>query len=150
MRTYWLPSLFVLLLGGAVIPAQAEKTDRDRIQGVWDVVKAEQEGDDLTAFVKSNPSTVTFDGDKYTFRLGAEVERGQFRLDPTAKIPALDYTITEGEQKGQRQLGIYRLDGDSLRICLAKEGTATRPRAFTTRARAPEFVLFTLKRQKKE
>jgi uncharacterized protein (TIGR03067 family) len=150
MRTYWLTCLFVLGLGGAAVPAPAAKTDRDRVQGVWVIIKAEQEGDDLTAFVKSNPSTITFDGDKYTFRLGTEVERGQFRLDPKAQIPALDYTITEGDQKGQRQLGIYRLEGDSLQVCLAKEGTATRPRAFTTRANAPEFVLFTLKRQKKE
>jgi uncharacterized protein (TIGR03067 family) len=148
MRTYWLACLFVLGLGGAATPAPADKTDRGRIQGVWVVVKIEQEGDDLTEFVKNNPSTMTFDGDKYTFQLGTEVERGQFRLDPKAKIPALDYTITEGDQKGKRQLGIYRLDGDSLTICLAKEGTATRPRAFTTRANAPEFVLFALKRQK--
>jgi uncharacterized protein (TIGR03067 family) len=116
------------VLGGSVLPAQAEKTDRDRIQGVWVIIKAEQEGDDLTEFVKNNPSTMTYEGDKYTFRLGAEVERGQFRLDPQAKIPALDYTITEGDQKGKRRLGIYRLDGDTLTICLAKEGTAIHPR----------------------
>src|SRR5689334_7787296 len=116
MRTYWLPCLFVLGLGGAATQAPADKTDRGRIQGVWVVVKIEQEGDDLTEFVKNNPSTMTYDGDKYTFQLGTEVERGQFRLDPKAKIPALDYTITEGEQKGKRQLGIYRLDGDSLTI----------------------------------
>jgi uncharacterized protein (TIGR03067 family) len=150
MRTYWLPCLVVLGLGGAVFPAPGAKTDRDRFQGVWVVIKVEQEGDDFAEFVKSNPSTMTYEGDKYTLQLGTEVERGQFRLDPNAKIPALDYTITEGDQKGKRQLGIYRLEGDSLQICLAKEGTATRPRAFTTRANAPEFVLFTLKRQKKE
>src|SRR5207237_10598021 len=121
-------------------------TDRERLQGTWEIVKLEQTGTDRGEFIKEHSPTMKFDGDKYTFKAGTAVERGEFKLDPKAKVPTLDYTITEGEHKGKRQFGIYRLEGDTLKICLSEEGETTRPTSFTTRENAPDYVLSALKR----
>ncbi len=151
MRTGWFCAAFILLLGSAAITAQKEKGDSDRLQGEWEIVKLEQEGTDRPDFVKKHAPSMVFTGNKYAFKGKDEVfERGEFKLDPKAKVPSLDYTITEGQHKGKRQLGIYRLDGDMLKICLSEEGATKRPGSFTTRVDAPEYVLFTLKRKKKE
>ncbi len=119
-------------------------------QGTWDVVKLEQTAEDLAELVKAEKPTMVFDGNRYTFTLGDEVEKGTFKLDPKAKTPALDYDITEGAQKGKKQLGIYKLEGDTLTLCLAQEGAKERPTKFGTAEDAPEFVQFTLKRRAKK
>jgi uncharacterized protein (TIGR03067 family) len=149
MRRYRLLVLLLLLVGPGLVPAREKKEDRDQFQGTWEVVKLEQTGQDFADWVKGESPTMTYDGDKYTFKGKTVLERGEFKLDPKAKIPTLDYTITEGEHKGKRQLGIYKLEGDTLTLCLAQEGADTRPTTFTTRADAAEYVKFVLKRQPK-
>src|SRR4051794_25282671 len=111
MRSFFLPCLFALLAGR--LPAEEKKSDQDLFQGEWEVVKLEQQGDDLPGYVKDNSPAMIYKGGKYTFKLnGATDESGEFKLDPKGKPPALDYTIAEGVHKGKRQLGIYKLDGD--------------------------------------
>jgi uncharacterized protein (TIGR03067 family) len=147
MRSFFLPCLFVLLAGR--LPAEEKKTDQDQFQGEWAVVKIEQQGEDLPDYVKDNSPAMIYKAGKYTFKLGGSTdEAGEFKLDPRAKLPTLDYTITEGVHKGKRQLGIYKLDGDSLTICLNEEGADARPAKFKTGAGAAEYVLFTMKRKK--
>jgi uncharacterized protein (TIGR03067 family) len=129
--------------------ADAKKTDQELFQGVWEVVKSEQEGKESPGFVKDRSPTVAYKGGKYVFKakgLGDEV--GEFKLGPKAKPPTLDYTITEGAHKGTKQLGIYKLEGDTLTICLAEEGAKVRPSSFKTRAGAPEYAMFVMKRKK--
>lgn len=116
-------------------------------QGTWDVVKLEQTGDDVTDTFKGETATMEFDGNRYTFTLGEEVEKGTFKLDEKAKT--LDYAITEGTHKGKKQLGIYKQDGDKLTLCLAEEGAKERPTKFGTTEDGPNFVQFTLKKRAK-
>jgi uncharacterized protein (TIGR03067 family) len=116
-------------------------------QGTWDVTKLEQTGDDLTDTFKGETATMAFDGNRYTFTLGEEVEKGTFKLDEKAKT--LDLVIVEGTNKGKKQLGIYKLDGNKLTLCLAEEGAKVRPTKFGTTEDGPEFVMFTLKRRAK-
>lgn len=148
MRMLTLACLALVLSGP--LAAQKERTDANRFQGEWEVVKLEQEGNDLADFVKNKTPTFAFEGTAYEFKMeGLKAEAGEFKLDPKAKVPAVDYKITAGEHKGKTQLGIYRLDGDTLTICLAEEGAEKRPAAFKTVDDGPEYVMFTLKRKKK-
>ncbi len=148
MRNFVLPCLAVLL-SACPSPAEEKKTDQELIQGDWAVVKAEQEGKDPVEFEKGLAPFVTYKGNKYTFKgVGLMTEAGEFKLDPKAKIPTLDYTITDGDHKGKKQLGIYKLEGDTLTICLAQEGADKRPASFKTSAKAAEYVMFVLKRKK--
>ena len=148
MRTLVAALFSVALLQFPALVAEDKKEDSDRFQGTWQVVKLEQAGEDLTDVVKEQSPTMKFDGKKYTFTLGEAVEKGEFKLDPKAKTPTIDYDILEGEQKGKKQVGIYKFDGETLILCLAQEGAEARPTKFKTAADAPEFVLFTLKRKK--
>jgi uncharacterized protein (TIGR03067 family) len=52
--------------------------------------------------------------------------------DRATKLKAFDLVFTAGPQKGVRNLGIYRLNGDRWTICLATRGR-TRPDVFATR-----------------
>ncbi|WP_439625970.1 TIGR03067 domain-containing protein [Gemmata sp.] len=148
MRTLALASLILVTSG--FLAAQKEPTDAERLQGEWEVITLEQEGNDLADFVKKKTPAFAFEGTAYTFKLeGLRAEAGEFKLDPKAKVPAVDCKITAGEHKGKTQLGIYRLDGDALTICFAEEGAEKRPTAFKTVDDGPEYVMFTLKRKKK-
>jgi uncharacterized protein (TIGR03067 family) len=147
MRTACLSCLLVVLAG--TVPAAEKKTDQDLIQGDWVVTRYETRGKEVLEFVKDNAPTTTYKGNKYVFKAkGQDDELGEFTLDSKAKIPTIDYKITEGDHKGKVQKGIYKLDGDTLTICLGPEGVDARPEAFKTSDKKPEFVLFTLKRKK--
>jgi uncharacterized protein (TIGR03067 family) len=149
MRTFSLPCLFVLLVVPASLAEEKTKSDTDRFQGEWTITKVEQEGRDGGEFVKSSSPVMIFKDGRYTFKgAGIEEEVGEFKLDPKAKAPSLDYTIKEGMHKGKRQLGIYKFDGDTLIICLAQEGADKRPTEFKTGDDGPGFVMFTMKRKK--
>ncbi len=47
---------------------------------------------------------------------------GTFKIDPTAKPKTMDSTATNGDNAGKTMLGIYELDGDTLKICWAPPG----------------------------
>ncbi|MBP3956261.1 TIGR03067 domain-containing protein [Gemmata sp. G18] len=149
MRALVATVLCLCPVGHAVLTADDKKSDSDLFQGTWEVVKLEQTGQDLAEVVKALEPTMAFEKNTYTFTLGENVEKGKFTLDPKAKVPTVDYDITEGEQKGKKQVGIYKLDGDTLVLCLSEEGADARPTKFKTAADAPEYVMFTLKRKKK-
>src|SRR5207245_2307265 len=53
-------------------------------------------------------------------------------LDPSKNPKTIDFLMTRGSGNGQKQLGIYKLDGDKLVIALNGVGNETRPGKFTT------------------
>lgn len=65
------------------------------------------------------------------------------RVDPTASPKTIDYIVTGGAVV---RLGIYELNGDTLRICLARPGAA-RPKEFASPARQ-DLVLSVYRRAK--
>jgi erythromycin esterase len=50
------------------------------------------------------------------------LSEGSYRIDPAARPRAIDVTITQGAYRGQILQGIYDLDADTLRVCLAMKG----------------------------
>jgi len=71
---------------------------------------------------------------------------GTFKLDLTTKPWRMDATRTKGPQKGQTYLGIYSLEGDTLKWCVSLPGSA-RPTELATKD--AQFLLI-LKRQKEK
>jgi uncharacterized protein (TIGR03067 family) len=73
------------------------------------------------------------------------------KVDLNAKAnphPTIDIEIVDGpdEVKGKKSLGIYKLDGDKLTVCVGMPGLDKRPSEFKTVE--DEAFLFDLKRDK--
>ena len=77
--------------------------------------------------------TFTFKGKKYEQKNGEEVvEAGTQDLDPSKSPKHMDVSVTDGETKGQKQLAIYEIDGDTCKMCFAQHDTKDRPSKFDT------------------
>jgi RNA polymerase sigma factor (sigma-70 family) len=144
-------------------PAAAEpKTDLEKLQGLWHIVAVESEGKNATKeeleerlfrklLIKGN-WFMAFDGD---FGPGALI-----KIDPAKKPKTIDwYTeerIVENGVRREREVltgvGIYELDGDTLKIARVDaeqdppglkpvERKLTRPADFTTKAKTPGDVV---------
>jgi len=140
----------LLLAVGFLIAAAAsaqEKTDKDKLQGTWQSVSAEQNGkeqDDAKEY------KMIFEGDTFSVKRGDQVAfKGTFKLDPSKKPKTFDLTFTEGpdDLKGKTSPGIYELDGDNFKFCAPEPGTTDRPKEFKT-AGTKNFMV-QLKREKK-
>jgi len=101
--------------------AEVEK-ELKKFHGVWTFESVEAGG-------KKAPAdglrglTVTFAGDKYTVKKGDEViQVGTQKLDSSKSPKTIDVTMTEGVNKGAVMLGIYEIDGDTLKVCFDPQG----------------------------
>lgn len=118
-------------------------TDLEKLQGTWNVTSLESDGQKMPATV-FNGARIVIEGDKFaSLGMGATYE-GAVKLDPATKPKAFDLLFTAGHAKGHRNLGIYKLDGDTWTICLATRGNQ-RPGKFATRP-GTGFALETLER----
>jgi RNA polymerase sigma factor (sigma-70 family) len=147
--------LLLLGLGGALIwrgaapdrsPAAAPdetRTAAEEAQGLagdWRLVEAERGGKKLPSYEARGYGTAfTFTAEGVTSRnwLGEEfVGRHQFTLDPARSPKTIDISV-DVPKTGARVpvLGIYSVEGDRLRLCLAMspDGGAKRPTEFATR-----------------
>lgn len=101
--------------------ADVEK-ERKKFQGTWTIESVEAGGKKLPA-EPFKEMTVIFDGDKYVVKQGGTlVESAIMKLDPSRSPKSFDSTVTEGPNKGAVILGIYELDGDTLRVCFDPQG----------------------------
>jgi uncharacterized protein (TIGR03067 family) len=93
---------------------------------------------------------LVIEGERFTIRLkGKVLYGGTVRVHPDRKPAAIDFVQTEGAFKGKTWLGIYRLDGDRLRVCdNAYALDRGRPTEFASPA-GSGLVLVDFERQKK-
>ena len=118
--------------------ADLEKEVR-KFQGAWTFESSETGGKELPASELAG-LILTFEGDKHTVKKGNEViQVGTQKLDPSRSPKAIDVTLTEGPKKGAVMLGIYEIDGDTLKVCFAAEGNK-RPTEFKSPPGSETFV----------
>jgi len=134
---------------GLLLAAQ-DAGDLDKLQGSWRLIGLEAQGQKAPAGdVAKNPITLTFTGDRYVEKLrGETVEEGTIKLHPERSPRQLDIRIGTGDDKGKTQLGIYKLEGDTLTVAIAPPGSTDRPAAFTTDA-GSKFGVQVFRREKK-
>ena len=90
-----------------------------------------------------------FDGDTLKATVSGQDYVCKVKLDPKASPhPTADFVVSEGpgEAAGMAAQGIYKLDGDTLSICVNRPGQSARPTEF--KAVEDEAYLFELKRVK--
>ncbi len=118
--------------------ADLEKEVR-KFQGTWTFESSESGGKELPAG-ELKGLILTFEGDKHTVKKGDEVlQVGTQKLDLSKSPKTIDVTMTEGPNKGTVMLGIYEIDGDTLKVCFDPEGKK-RPTEFKSAPGSENFV----------
>jgi uncharacterized protein (TIGR03067 family) len=139
--------IVALVLGRAYGQQDAAKKEMAQLEGDWSMVSGEINGQPMPQdFVKSG-KRVAKDGET-TISIGGQLYfKAKFTVDPTKKPKAIDYVMTEGFTKGKTQLGIYELDGETVKFCFAAPGK-DRPTDFTSKP-GSDRTLSVWKRDKK-
>lgn len=119
---------------------KAKKTDKDRIQGEWKTESAKAGGKDLEDAEGFGKATWTITADKITIAFNNEDKVNSYEMDPAAKPKTINLI---SENMGT-MYGIYKLEGDMLTLCLARE----RPTEFVSKENSSGFLIV-LKRVKK-
>jgi uncharacterized protein (TIGR03067 family) len=143
-------SLFAVVRSQADDKANGETVAKDlqAFKGTWRMISKEVDGKKLSE-EEIKDVIATFDGSgKCSVRRGGKViGEGTAKLDPAKKPKTVDVTFTEGEHKGKTALGIYKIDSDAFRVCVARPGDY-RPAEFSAKAGSGR-TLIVYKREKK-
>jgi uncharacterized protein (TIGR03067 family) len=136
---------------GAQLPVAKPTTGAEatsELSGKWIAVSAEIDGAKVrTEDVQGLSLSIT--GRAFTLQMGEEIA-GSYTHDDESRPKTIDlsYIIVLGKTNRLSvqvtRLGIYELDKDTLRICLAQQGDP-RPRVFSA---AKGMMLLTLRRDK--
>ena len=119
------------------------RDDLDRIQGTWAVAELEMEGQTISGGMLSS-ARVEVTGSRFSSLGMGAVYEGTVTLDDSATPRQLNMKFDAGPEKGNTNLGIYELHGDTWKICLATKGDL-RPPSFSAPA-GSGFVFETLTR----
>jgi uncharacterized protein (TIGR03067 family) len=119
------------------------KKDLDALQGTWRIDSINE------SFGKAPPEdsvkefvvTVKDDVMKVSHK-GAAGPVFKLKLDPTKTPKTIDFTHSEGPDKGKTEPGIYKIEGETLTYCVTDIGKE-RPTVFATKegTRNSVFVL---------
>lgn len=102
------------------------------LEGTWTFDRLTVDGADVPSEV-TGASRLLIDGDRFRTEAPDATYEGVFTIDVEADPAAIDIDFVEGPEAGRRNLGVFRLDGDRLELCLDLGG-GPRPKAFAARA----------------
>lgn len=124
--------LFVLIAGCPLDEAETAKSaveELQRHQGTWVVTRAVFDGQETEPEVARSIRRVV-EGDHVVWRRDGKSFAGtRIELDARREPATIDVIPDGGANRGRRAPGIYRLDGDTLTICMAPPD-GERPEAF--------------------
>ena len=122
MKKFLLP--LVLFVSAAAVGADGD----DKLDGKWIILSTERDG---KADESMKDAVREHKGDKYLMstKNGKSFE-GKMKVD--AKAKTIDITPAGGTYKDKTLLGIYEIDGDTLKIAFAEPGK-DRPKEFASK-----------------
>jgi hypothetical protein len=134
---------FAILTTGAMMAADGpsqddpSKGDLDKLRGTWLTVSLVNNGKTLVGEKtpqKEGPTTkLVYDGNKWMIKVGDKtVASGIFKIDSTKQPKEIDIMDESGVKNDTTKLGIYELNGDTYKYCLAPAGKP-RPMYFTSK-----------------
>jgi uncharacterized protein (TIGR03067 family) len=127
------PVIAVLVLVGAASAQNDFRKEMAQLEGEWSMVSGRANGIAMPEATVNSGKRVATDGET-TITFGGQLYfKARFSIDPAKKPKSIDYMMTDGPTKGRTHLGIYELDGDTVRFCFAAPGT-DRPTDFTAEA----------------
>lgn len=131
-------SLFVV--GCSSKPAPVDHTKA--FQGTWQTVGLNRNGNKVVAVFEKDQFQINEIQDTATVQsvsLLGGIERGQFQLNATTTPPQIDLVYLDGENQGKSRPGIYTLENEQLKVCLAELGAA-RPTEFAEKEKVSLMV----------
>jgi uncharacterized protein (TIGR03067 family) len=133
---------------GAIAADDPKKTDdAETFKGDWKAVSVvTQTGESIPADV-AGQFKFNFDGKKYVNKFAEMVEEGGYTIDASKTPKTIDFEIKTGDDKGKKQLGIYKIEDGKLTIIAAVAGSETRPSSFKREAGA-QVLEVVLEREK--
>ena len=126
---------------------EAIKKDRKQIEGTWRIVALEADG--KKAMEEDAKKLTMVNGPDGTWSLRSEdkeISKGISTFDPTTKPKSIDFTPTEGEGKGDQNLGIYEIGENTRTMCFAPPGK-DRPTEFSSKP-GSQRILIMFQREK--
>jgi uncharacterized protein (TIGR03067 family) len=97
---------------------QAVRDEQEALRGSWKLIAGEVAGRTL-AEKELAGQMLTFTDNRFSWDAGQSARKGIFDLGVHRRPKALDLGDSAGPYQGRFQTGIYALDGNRLRICLA-------------------------------
>lgn len=106
-------------------------SDLDLLQGTWSITSMEMDGQKAAAEM-AGAGRIRIRGNRFTTTgMGAAYE-GVLELDGKARPRQISMKFDAGPEKGNTNLGIYELKGDTWKLCLATRGNV-RPSKFASK-----------------
>jgi uncharacterized protein (TIGR03067 family) len=134
--------LLVVLAVGLAAAAKAQE-EQNKLEGKWKLKRYERAGEEKR-IPKNDMASIT--GGKLSFpALGNNLP---IKLDATKKPKQIDL-MNAGTNGRQTWAGIYELEGDTLKLCVATGSEQTRPQEFTTKGADSTIMYFIFERVKK-
>ena len=147
MRRYMPLLAAAALLVAADRPDDANKKDLEKMQGGWSAasttIDGQKLGDDEAQVIFRTIKDDTYSVSLFDKPLG----KGTFTIDATKKPKTMDSRPSTAAKDAPPMLGIYEIDGDTLRTCFAQAGKE-RPKDFECKA-GSGHSLTVWKREKK-
>lgn len=106
------------------------RDDLDLLQGSWTITDLEVEAQKMPGAMLAN-SRIVIKGNRFTSTGMDALYTGTLELDMSTSPRQLNMKFDAGPEKGNTNPGIYELDGDTWKICLATRG-AVRPLSFAS------------------
>lgn len=126
------------------------KKELKAMAGTWRPIRAEVDGKKAPENWLKESVLTRDDAGKIVARRGDKIvmEGMVIKIDATKKPKIIDAKITDGENKGKTIMGIYELEDETLRVCVALPGNDERPTDFSAKA-GSRRALTVYKRDKK-
>jgi uncharacterized protein (TIGR03067 family) len=122
---------------------ETSNSDLTELLGTWQVTYVE-DGGQITTEEEMKNIQIVFTKETMTFHIAGKTSTSTYKLDPTTSPKSIDTTEFE-----KTKIGIYDLQGDTLRICFAKK-SKERPTKFDSQPNSANSIITVLKRVAKQ
>jgi uncharacterized protein (TIGR03067 family) len=131
MRTLSIMAAACLLVGAGG-GNEAVKKDMEKLEGEWSMVSGEISGQSMPEQYLKGSKRSAKDGVTTVTIAGTTFMKAKYTVNPLKNPKTIDYQMLEGFTKGKTQLGIYEIEGDTIKFCFAAVG-ADRPNDFSSK-----------------
>jgi uncharacterized protein (TIGR03067 family) len=122
----------VMLPPGWAAENEAVSKELAKLQGEWSMVSGSADGQAMPDSMVKQMKRVCKGDELTTTMAGRLYFKAKIVIDPSKKPKTIDYHMIDGFTKGSKQLGIYEVNGDTLKSCFGRPG-AERPTSFETK-----------------